>query len=452
MKIGAIAIAVILWASVQAASDKVVEQTFDIPITYTNASYLDERDLYLKEAQKTISIKVKAHTSAFRTIQASRFTATADLSARLGDDPYKKLVQVEVTPDASIRNSIMDFSYRTSDWVSITLEPLQTKEFTIEVVTSGELPDGYRLSEDGFQIDPQTIVLRAPESRFSSINKVVVTVSLDSVENEVIEQQLEPTLMDANNKKVSMGDGMSFSTDQITVRTELLKTKDIPVIVEGFSGELAQGYHCSEVMVSPANVTIVGMRADLANVSSVTIPKEDLNIEGATEDKDIFLDITQYLPDNITLYGEDNTVNVRFVVEQLEERSYRIPVSQIELIGEEENRRYTFLGDTVVVTLMGLKEDLESLKSEEIELLVDVSGITIGMNAGLAVEVSVRSGFVIQKMPTVSVIVRDAAVLPTEPSLPPETESSAETEPETESEGPSESEEESLPAGTEEEP
>lgn len=456
LKISAVVVAVILWASVQAASDKVVERTYDIPITYTNAVYLDESDLYLKESPKTISIKVKAHTSAFQFISAARFNATADLSARIGDDPYKKLVQVKVTPDQSIKESLMDFSYKNSDWVNITLEPIQTKEFTVEVVTTGELPKGYRLSGDGFQVEPETITLRAPESRFSTINRVVVNVPLDSVEEEVLEQQLQPVLLDANDKIVSMGDGMSFNTDTITVRTELLKASDVSVVVEGPSGTPAEGYYCSEVKVEPSNITIVGMRADLANVTRVTIPKEDLNIEGATENKEIVVDITKYLPDNITLYGDSDTVKVVFVIEQLEERSYRIPVSQISLIGEEADKKYTFLGDTVVVTLMGLEEDLDSLKSEEIELAVDVTGLHLGMNAGISINVQVRSGFLVKKTPVVSVMVREAEVPSSEPpdsSETSETESTSfpETGTEPESESTEESEGETFPSDSSDE-
>lgn len=442
-----------MWASVQAASDKVIERTLDIPITYTNAEYLDEKNLYLKESSKTISIKVKAHTSAFQSISTARFTATADLSARIGDDPYKKLVQVKVTPDQSIKENLMDFSYKNSDWVNITLEPIQTKEFAVEVVTTGELPEGYRLSEDGFQVDPKTIILRAPESRFSTINKVVVRVSLDSVEDEVLEQQLQPILLDSNDKVVSMGEGMNFNIDTITVRTELLKAKKVSVvIVEGFSGTPAEGYHCSGAKVEPSEITIVGMRADLANVTSISIPKEDLNIDGATKNKEIEIDITKYLPENITLYGDSNAVKVTFVIEQLEERSYRIPVSQIELTGEEEDKKYTFLGDTVVVTLMGLEEDLDSLKSEEIELSIDVEGLHLGMNAGISVNVQVRSGFLVKKAPNISVMVRESEVPSSEPSDSSEPESSSVPATEQESESTEESSsEETLPSDSIEE-
>lgn len=410
LKIGAVLVAIILWASVQASSDGIIENYYDIPITYTNAQYLDDNDFYLKDYADTITIKVKAKTSVMAKINKKAkayFSAEADLSARIGDDLYRKLVQVQVTPNEDIVNEIVELSYKNSEWVNITLEPIQTKEFDIEVLTKGQLPDGYQISSAGFQVEPSSITLRAPESIFSKINKLAVYVSLRDAGGEAINQILQPVILDSNGKMVVLEDGMSFDTNAVNVTAELLKSKEIPVTIEGTVGTLAEGYQSKGISRVPDTITILGTLADLAGVNSVTIPKEELDIEGLTTSKEFAIDITQYLPDNVSLYGDNSIICVTVTVDELDERSYQISSDKIEMVGMLESKNYEMLTKNVVVTLKGLEEDLGSLKAEEIELSIDVSELHLGMNSKIPVTVQVRSGFSVTNSPIVTVRVLD---------------------------------------------
>ncbi len=428
LKISALIIAMALWASVQLSEDAVIEKSYNITVNYINAEYLDQNDMYLKEYPRTVTVQVSAKTSAFRNIRAERFTATADLSKRYGDDIYNKSVMVRIAADTAIENSLISMTCKSGDYLDIVLGDIQEKTFPVRVMTEGELPEGMHLSQEGFQVTPSHITVRGPDKIFSNLNQVAVKVKLTDFEGDILTAEGVPVLYDNENKAISINDQTSLSAERVLVSTEILKTKTVSLSFEGVSGVPVTGYRYSGMDCDVETVEIVGMKADLAGMTNIMIPKEDLDITGTTQNVVLSLDISKYLPENITLYGSKGTVTVTLYVEELQEKSYRIAAENLKINGREEQYEYEVLNKSVLVTLEGFLEDLGELSPEEIEASVDLSGYGPGLYNDISVTVKLRDGFRVVNVPEVQVRVIDPSVSTTEESSESETETTEDTE------------------------
>lgn len=420
LKISALVIAMILWASVQLSEDAVIERSYNISVNYINAEYLEQNDLYLKEYPKTVTVQVSAKTSAFKNIRAERFTATADLSKRYGDDAYNKSVVVRISVDASVESSLISMTCKSGDYLDIVLGDMQEKTFPVQVVTEGELPEGMHLSQDGFTVTPSQVTVRGPDEIFSNLNQVAVVVNLTDFDGDVLSVEGVPVLFDNENSQLAANDLTTISTDKILVSTEILKTKTVSVSFEGVSGIPAAGYRYSGMDCDVETVEVVGMKADLAEITNIIVPKSDMDISGATENKVLSLDISRYLPPNITLYGSDGTAVVTLYVEELKEKGYRLNPSDIKVNGISDQYVYEILNNSVLVTLEGFQEDLNELTAEEIEASIDLTGWGPGLYNDISVTVTLRDGFTVVNVPRVQVRITDPSVPSTEESTEPD--------------------------------
>ncbi len=421
LKISALVIAMLLWASVQLSEDAVIEKNYNITVNYINAEYLEQNDLYLKEYPKTVTIQVSAKTSAFKNIRAERFTATADLSKRYGDDPYNKSVVVRITADASIESSLISMTCKSGDYLDIVLGDIQEKTFPVQVMTEGELPEGMHLSQDGFTVNPSQVTVRGPDEIFSNLNQVAVVVNLTDFDGDVLSVEGTPILFDNEDQQIQTNDLTTISAETVSVSTEILKTKTLSVTFEGISGTPASGYRYGGMECDVETVEVVGMKADLAEITNIIIPKEDIDISGATEDRVVTLDISQYLPPNVTLYSSEGTVTVTLFVEELKEKGYRVDPDHIKINGRSDQFQYEILNNSVLVTLEGFLEDLNELSSEEIDMSIDVSGYGTGVYNDVAVSVTLRDGFRLVNSPKVQVKITDLTAPSTEESIEDET-------------------------------
>ena len=129
---------------------------------------------------------------------------------------------------------------------------------------------------------------------------------------------------------------------------------------------MAEGYRYTGIESSVNSVEVVGLKSDLAEVTSITIPQSVLNLAGATGDREVTLDLNEYLPEGAQLVGSDSQLTVTLKVEPLEERTFALSTSQISQVGASSQYSYQYEQDSIQVVIRGLAEDLDQLEEESL--------------------------------------------------------------------------------------
>ena len=146
---------------------------------------------------------------------------------------------------------------------------------------------------------------------------------------------------------------------------------------------MADGYRYTGIESSRPSVAVNGLKSDLANINSITIPSSELNMDGATGDKEVTLDISKYLPEGVYLSDESSKeVKVVIKVEALESRTFELKTSQIKRVGYHSDYEYQYDRDSVNVVIRGLKEDLDQLSAAALGAEMDVEDMVPGENSG----------------------------------------------------------------------
>ena len=194
---------------------------------------------------------------------------------------------------------------------------------------------------------------------------------------------------DANNNDLTdqIGDRVTFSRSEIDYTLPILKEKNLNLTFET-EGTVADGYRFTGIESSRNYVEVKGLKSDLARANSVTIPKSELNMDGATGDKEVTIDLNKYLPEGVELADPAaNEIKVVIKVESLAHRhlirpALEVPVSQIKQVGASGQYDYEYDRKSLNIVVKGLKEDLDQLTSAAIQAELDVSSMEPGDNMG----------------------------------------------------------------------
>ena len=137
------------------------------------------------------------------------------------------------------------------------------------------------------------------------------------------------------------------------------------------------------------------------------MPGELLRLDGATKDVKIEVNLSQLLPDNISMAKEaDLTAIVTLKVEPLETREVACDLKRTSFENGRENYNYYFEQEKVNLSIRGLQEDLEKLKEDDIAYSVDVGGMGPGVHP-VELEVRLSDGFEMMGQEPVMIIVED---------------------------------------------
>ena len=146
------------------------------------------------------------------------------------------------------------------------------------------------------------------------------------------------------------------------------------------NGKPAAGYELRGVECAPETVLVKGKAAVLNAISVITIPADVVNIEGAVEDLETTVDIKPYLEELHVSLVDDNTgqIAVTAIIEQKQTKTFEFPTGNIRITGLNSQYELNFGVDLVSLNVRALEENLQTLTSENIEALLDVTDLQPG--------------------------------------------------------------------------
>ncbi len=398
LKVASLFLAFLLWLVVSNSQNAIQTKSVKVDINYINEEALQEAGYIVTSRQTSIVITVEMRKNDYYKVTADNFIATADLSKHMGEDLSSQLVKVQVETAGEEENVIKNWNYpKDGPWITVKMDELQTKEMEVELVQTGAVDNSYVLNKEGLTMEPQTVTVSGPKSEFGSLTAVKAQVDLAQFSPENTEMTLPLALYDANNNVIE-SENLILEPSEVVVRAGVKQLKEVSITFEGVSGEPGAGYGYSQISCDTTTIALAGLKASLAEISSITIPKDALDITGATQTLEKEIDVTSYLPNGVEVYS-NNIITVEIVIEKLETKTYQVPESQINWIGKQSQYVYRISSGSVSVKLRAFEEDLEGLDISQIQLSTDVSGLGVGTHTA-AFTVSVSEGFSVLEEPT----------------------------------------------------
>lgn len=402
LKILAVVLAVFMWLIMVNVSNPLMTETRTVAVEIINEDILEKSNLtYELQGKNTVTVSYDVRVRDQYRVTASDFYAYADLS-QLYDVTGSIPVQVEIAND-SVRPLIEGTPTVKPGVVQIKTEPLQRKRFDLRAHTTGTEQEGYALGQ--VSLNPGYVYVTGAVSVIGQISSAGVDLKIDGINSDQ-DGSARVKFYDANDNELNLGSEVRLNIEEVDYHITILNVKNLALDFQ-VGGTVRDGFRFTGVECDVKSVSVEGLKAALASVNTLTIPEEMLNVDGATGDVQVEVDLREILPDNITMANDSvTTALVTLKVEALTVKEVEYDLIDVMFEGGQEGYSYYFEQDKVTLQVRGLSEDLERIQNGDIILGLDVEGMEPGVYPA-RFNASLRDGFELVGQSPVMITVED---------------------------------------------
>ncbi|MBE5843533.1 MAG: hypothetical protein E7302_05040 [Butyrivibrio sp.] len=376
LKIASLFFAALLWFLVTNINDPVDSVRFsNISVTLRNTNKItDNNQVYeVLDGTDTIStVTVYAPRSTVDSLNRDNIVAIADLDdMAVIDGEYVVSVQLSTNKYNNQIQSIVG----TSDTVRLSVEDKASKTLAISATTSGSLSEGYIIGD--VVTDQNQIRITGPKSVVDNVSTASVNVEVTGYTTN-IGTNAEIHLYDKDGNEVAK-DNLKLSSTSVGVNVTILATKRVPVDYQ-VVGMPADGYvFTGEVDVEPDSVLLAGRMSVLNGIEEISVSDDALDITGLTGDLNATIDLSGYLPGNVTFGDEDfnGIATITAHIEATSDIKVEVPYQHIALVNVPDGYNAEIVGDTeeFTVTCSGLEDVISGISDSDITGTIDLSKV-----------------------------------------------------------------------------
>ncbi len=274
LKVFSVVIAICLWFYVvQVQSPDMDRVIKGVPVVFTQKNILEEKNLIvLNDNEHTIDIKIRGSRKYVMEVSSEDVTVLADVSNIESTGRHIVFTNI-VLPYANL-----EVINKNPSMLSVDVDDLVTVEKPVEAVIEGAPKDSYMVGN--LTANPQTVKIQGPKTIIDGIQSVAAFVDVDGKSADTA-GTVPVRVLGTNNKEIK-SQLLTFSTGEIEVHAELLKTKTVklePVFTESF--------HTSDELVLDENsikeIKIAGVQTMVDSLNAIKtkpIAAADLNENG----------------------------------------------------------------------------------------------------------------------------------------------------------------------------
>lgn len=371
LKIIALVFAVLLWWAVANIDDPIVSKSFRTTVSVVHPEVVTNvgKSYHIEDSTQNITVTVKARRSVTEAVKAKNIRATAD---------FREMQDSSIP----IRVTIKGYEGQYEEVLAnpqnlrVTTEDTQKKTFPITAVTGGEVSSGYVLGD--VTVKPQSIDISGPRTVIGRITKVVAKVDVSALsENTTLNAEL---IYYDSAENIIDDSLLSSNCDKngVKVQVKLLETKKISLKFDTSQIETASGYLFQEISVNQKEITVCADSDILDSMSELGIPGSALAKKKLKSNKDVIVDISQYLPDGVVLQDEDaGSVVVTIIVDKSGTKSILLPVRSIRVNGISDELELSYGPEQEVeLNFRGKDENLAKLTESNIIAIIDLAEYT----------------------------------------------------------------------------
>ncbi|MCF2669200.1 MULTISPECIES: YbbR-like domain-containing protein [Lachnospiraceae] len=336
LKILAFFIALFMWLIVVNIDDPVTDKTYTgIPVQVINEEVVTSanRTYQIVDDTQEVSVTVTAQRSVLNDIKAEDIVAIADMK--------EMSLGTQIPIEVKIEGYKYDSAVSNPRNLQIQIDDEAKNNFPITPTTLGTVREGYVIGE--LKANPEKVTIRGPKTVIDSINRVVAEVDVSGLSSDT-EVEARLVLYDANNNVIDQSLlANNLGKEGLTVEVTLHQIKSVKVELDTSMVTAADGYKISEISVEPQEVRISGSKSALARVTEISVPASALTAVNLTQRTERSIDISQYLPEDVSLVDEnaDNVV-VTIAVEKPGAKNFEVSTSSITVNNLDSNLELSY--------------------------------------------------------------------------------------------------------------
>lgn len=331
----------------------------------------DENKFYIVSMDPTeVMIRMEGKESALRrTSTDGKYQIVLDLSnAKVGENTLSLLAK---DFPSGVKVSIFP------PYAKVVLEEKQLKEVPVQVNVIGNPANGFKAGQPVAK--PARALVTVPSGLMDDTIIVKADVNIENAQSAVT-KQVKLVALDANGKELALAISPSVVDVEVPI-TQPFKKMPLQLKVVG---EPAAGYSVAQFQPSVDQITVYGPQELLNTLDFYEGPQVDLN--GLKSDQIYTLDVP--LKTRITSVDPPK-VEVRVQVVPSERRTFT--QAPITIIGQNNNfdtRIKSPDNGALTVTVEGAPATVQKLKTQDVQLIVDVSNLppgehTVNINVNL---------------------------------------------------------------------
>lgn len=389
LKLFTLIFALVFWRIVGEIADPITTETYtNIPVTMVNEEIVtDTGKVYqIENTESTVSVVVKAETSVLNAIEASDIIATADFE----EIELSELIPVRVTING-FEGQYIEANVNPVN-LKVVIEDSTSKKFPIVPSAIGTVDEAHDLGT--LTATPETVTISGPQSIVDSIVRVEAQVNITNLSEDA---SLSGAILcyDENNLNIDQT-LLTFNygdEEEVRVNVQVLDTKTVDLQLS-YTGTPANGYQVVSVTAEPTSIMVSATAEVLETLSKIVIPSSALDITGESGKVERVIDVSQYLPEDVQLYDENNnSIAVTVQIDKLGTKSIEVPVQSIVVYDNPSDLTLSYNGVTeIMLTFTGLEDIIDDLESSDVQISIGLKSYTEEGNYEVPVTVTFAEG------------------------------------------------------------
>jgi YbbR domain-containing protein len=353
-----------VWIAAVTAADPDEVRALPIPVGLEIVGQ-DPSLVITGDLPEEVRLTVRAPQSVWNELTASPESVRAilDLSG-VGAGEHRLSPQIQI---AARPARIMTVSPSS---ILLKLEPLVSRPFSLQTSLAGQPAVGYQAGD--LTLEPRVVLVSGPESKVASVSRVRVAVSISGI-RESIDQDLPVTSLDQNNGPV---DGITLDPAVVHVSVPVSRQggfRDMAVKVV-VRGQVAPGYRLDSISVFPPVVTVYSADAELVGQIPGVVETQPLDLDAASSN--LNLRVSLVLPAGVSVVGQQ-TVLIQAGISPVQS-SFTLSGQSVEITGLSDDLVAQISPATVDVILSGPIPILDTLRPQDVHVVVDVTNLAPG--------------------------------------------------------------------------
>ena len=350
---------------------------YRVPINLRGDKVLQDRGLMVVSTSvATANLHLEGNRSDLSKVDSSNITLEADLSDIA--EPGKHSLRYTISYPVGV--SGLKVLSSSTDTVEVVVARRISKNIQVDVVIENDVGQDYYADKENITFidedldlvpeDSFHIRITGPEEVVEQVHHAQVVLDLKD-RTTTVDEVLRYTLLDKLGNPVDAG-MISVDVEEVRVQIKILKRMDLPLVLEVIDGAGATA-ETSQIVIDPPTLSVAGREEELQKLKQLvlgTVNLKDITGESWTQT------YTITLPEGVQDITGATEATVTITFPRLATKE--LVITQFVPLNMPEGLELSVQTHQMVITLRGLKEEINKITATDLEVAFDMRGAKEG--------------------------------------------------------------------------